>query len=51
MIKNIIDLLNAGDYYGVSDNVDFAKGSRKIPYTWKQAKELIKRMWHGRKYK
>lgn len=51
MIKNIIDLLNTAEFYGISQNVDFAKGSRKIPYTWKQAKELIKRMWHGRKRK
>jgi hypothetical protein len=48
MIKNIIDLLVIKDYYGVSDKVDFAKGSRKIPYTCKQEKQLIKRMWHGR---
>ena len=48
MIKNIIDLLNTGEFYGVSKNVDFAKGSRKIPYTTKQLKQLIKRMWHGR---
>jgi len=48
MIKNIIDLLVISDYYGVSKEVDFAKGSRKIPYNWKQMKQLIKRMWHGR---
>ena len=48
MIKNIIDLLVVRDYYGVSKNVDFAKGSKKIPYTWKQLGKLIKRMWHGR---
>ena len=48
MIKNVIDLLNASEYYGVSKNIDFAKGSRKIPYTWKQLKQLLKRMWHGR---
>jgi len=48
MIREIIDLLATNDYYGVSKNVDFAKGSRKIPYTWKQTKQLIKRMWHGR---
>ncbi len=47
MIKNIIDLLNTGNFYGVSKNVDFAKGSRKIPYNWKQLKELLKRLWHG----
>ena len=48
MIKNIIDLLVVNEYYGVSENVDFAKGSKKIPYTWKQVKQLIKRMWHGK---
>ena len=48
MIKNIIDLLVVNEYYGVSKNVDFAKGSKKIPYTWKQVKQLIKRMWHGK---
>jgi len=48
MIKNIIDLLVAKEYYGVSKNIDFAKGNRKIPYSWKQVKELLKRMWYGR---
>ena len=48
MIKNIIDLLVISDYYKVSKNVDFAKGSRKIPYSWKQVKQLIKRMWYGK---
>lgn len=47
MIKNVIDLLNTSNFYGVSKNVAFAKGSRKIPYTWKQLKELLKRLWHG----
>lgn len=47
MIKNIIDLLNTSNFYGVSKNVDFAKGSRKIPYNWKQLKELLKRLWNG----
>ena len=48
MITKIIDLLKEDKFYGVSKRVDFAKGSRKIPYTWKQVKQLIKRMWHGR---
>lgn len=50
MIKNIIDLLVMGDYYGISKDVDFAKGSRKIPYSFKQIKQLIKRLWYGRNY-
>ena len=48
MIKDIINILAGGEHYGVSKRVDFAKGSRKIPYTWKQMKQLLKRMWHGR---
>ena len=48
MIRDIINILASNDFYGVSEKVDFAKGSRKIPYTWKQVKQLIKRMWHGR---
>lgn len=47
MIREIIDLLQTNEYYGVSPKVDFAKGSRKIPYNWKQLKQLIKRLWHG----
>lgn len=44
MIKNIIDLLNTADFYKVSKSIDFAKGSRKIPYNWKQLKNLLKRL-------
>jgi hypothetical protein len=47
MIRDIIDLLQTSEYYGVSPKVSFAKGSRKIPYNWKQLKQLIKRLWHG----
>ena len=31
MIRNIIDLLNASDWYGISENVDIAKGKYKAP--------------------
>ena len=48
MIKDVINILASGDFYGQSKRIDFAKGSHKIPYTWKQVKQLIKRMWHGR---
>lgn len=48
MIKNVIDLLALDEYYGVSERIDFAKGSRKIPYNWTQLGKLIKRMWNGR---
>jgi hypothetical protein len=49
MIKDVINILASDDFYGQSKRIDFAKGSHKIPYTWKQVKQLIKRMWHGRR--
>jgi hypothetical protein len=49
MIKNIIDLLTLDDFYGISENIDFAKGINKKPYTWKDVKQLIKRNWKRKK--
>lgn len=43
MIKSIIDLLNISDFYGVSKNVDIAKGLYKYPSTIADAKLLLKR--------
>lgn len=51
MIKNIIELLTLSDYYGVSKNVDTAKGFYAIPTNWSSAKQLIKRTLWQRKYK
>lgn len=47
MIKNIIDILQVDDFYGVSRDVDVAKGLYQIPSNWKEYKQLIKRMYHG----
>lgn len=47
MIKTLIDLLGADDYYGVSKNVDIAKGLYKKPSTLKETKELLTRIYHG----
>jgi hypothetical protein len=47
MIKSIIDLLAMGDFYGISREVDTAKGKYKIPYSFKEAKQQIKRIWYG----
>lgn len=49
MIKNIIDILNLHPYYGVSENIDIAKGKYKYPTTWKELKELFKRKFKGKK--
>lgn len=44
MIKNIIDLLKMDEFYGVSQEVDTAKGKYQIPVNWKQVKNLFKRL-------
>lgn len=52
MIKNIVDLLTISDYYGVSENIDRAKGKYEIPLTWKDAwKNIKRRIWQTRKSK
>ena len=43
MVKDIIDLLNTADYYGVSENVDIAKGKYALPHSWKDAFSKVKR--------
>ena len=47
MIKTLIDLLSLDEFYGVSKNVDIAKGLYKKPETIKEAKELIIRIYNG----
>lgn len=47
-MKNIIDLLVMSEFYGVSRTIDTAKGKYKIPYTMKEAKKQLKRIWYGR---
>lgn len=51
MIKNVIELLTLSDYYGVSKNIDRAKGFYAIPNNWSSAKRLIKRILWQRKLK
>jgi hypothetical protein len=48
MITSIINLLLIEDFYGVSKNIDIAKGRYKIAYNWKNGKEQLKRIWYGR---
>jgi len=47
MIKNIIDLLNMSDWMIGDPDIDFAKGINKLPSTFKQTKQLIKRRRYG----
>lgn len=47
MIKLIIELLKTDNFYGVSYNIDVAKGRYKSPTTLKEMKETIKRNRYG----
>lgn len=47
MIKLIIETLKTDNFYGVSYNIDVAKGRYKSPTTLKEMKESIKRNRYG----
>jgi len=49
MIKTVIDLLNFGEFYGVSNDIDTAKGKYKFPETIKESQLLLKRLWKSKK--
>ena len=51
MIKNIIDLLNNNEWLIGDEDIDFAMGANKLPSTYKQAKQLIRRNRHGNRNK
>lgn len=48
MIKSVIDLLNLYEFYGISEDIDIAKGKYKYPETIREAKELLKRIWKSK---
>ncbi len=50
MIKNIVDLLNTSDHYGVSESVDIAKGKNELPNSWKDTWNKIKRHSKRKEY-
>lgn len=39
----ILELLELSDMIGVSKNIDIAKGKNKIPETWREGFEQLKR--------
>jgi hypothetical protein len=43
MIESILTLLNEKPYYGVSKEIDFAKGSHKLPNRWSELKTVMLR--------
>ena len=52
MIKVLLDLLSISQYYGVSENIDIAKGKYQLPRTFKQVWENVKRrIWRKKRSK
>lgn len=49
MIKQIIDMLNALEHYGVSETVEIAKGKYELPTTIKKGWNQIKRNYKWQK--
>ncbi len=47
MIKTLIDLLSLDQHYGISKNVDTAKGLYKKPNSFKEVKELLIRIYNA----
>ena len=48
MIKSVIDLLNLGDFYGIAEDIDIAKGKYKYPNSIREAQLLLKRIWKSK---
>ena len=48
MIKNIIDLLNASDWYGEDELIEIAKGKYSGVRDYKEMKEQLKRLRYGK---
>lgn len=49
MIKQLIEILTLDDFKGISETVDFAKGSHKMPKTIREAIKQETRKWQKRK--
>ena len=48
MIKNIIDLFNASDWYGEDELIEIAKGKYAGVRDYKEMKEQLKRLKYGK---
>jgi len=47
LITTIIDLVSAGEFYGISETIDIAKGKYQLP---SNGKEIIKSIKRNKKY-
>ena len=45
MIKTILDLLTSLNHYGISEEIEIAKGKFELPITFKKGFTQIKRNW------
>lgn len=43
MLRDIIKMLNKSDWMVGDEDIDFAKGINKVPETFKETKQLIRR--------
>ncbi len=46
----VLELLNIDEWYGVSENVEIAKGKYKLPETFKEGLKQIKRGIYEKTY-
>lgn len=51
MIKNIIEMLNLSEWYGISYNIDVAKGLYKAPSNMEETKDIINRVGKSKAYR
>jgi len=48
MIKDILDLLNASEWYGAGENTEIAKGKYAAINSFEEMKEQLKRLRYGK---
>ena len=51
MVKHIIDILKLDDFYGISKNIDIAKGKHKLPESVREMYKQHKRELKSKAYK
>lgn len=49
MFKYTIEVLQSGEFLGGGEHIEFAKGSKEKPRTFKKAIYKMKRLWHSKK--
>lgn len=47
-IGYLIEMLNADDYFGESENIEIAKGKYLLPSNWEEGKKIIRRQWQSK---